>query len=185
MTKDKTVTMSRELLEKSVSTPRNNAEFQAQVLVVEEIRAILAAPIVEADGMGEAACPCCNGSGEGWILSDASPDADNIQVDCQECNGRGSLLGAYESMKTQLHSLGERYVKAGGDLFFMRSKNEQLTAALKFYAERDHYCTDDGLNWGSCSGEPSNILWHEEQPWFIEDGTVARSCLDKVKELNQ
>lgn len=136
-------------------------------------------------GQGEPVCPACKGSGEGWILYDASPDAHNIQVDCQECNGRGSLLGAYESMKTQLNSLSDRYVKADGELFFMRLNNDRLISALKFYADRDHYSTDDGLNWDSCSGEPSNILWHEEQPWFIEDGTVARACLDKVKELNQ
>jgi hypothetical protein len=52
-----------------------------------------------------------------------------------------------------------------------------LRAALKFYADRDHYSTDDGLNWDSVSGEPMNILWHEEQPWFIEDGSVARAAL--------
>lgn len=80
-------------------------------------------------------CPACKGSGEGWMLSDNGPDAHNIQVDCQECNGRGSLIGAYESIKTQLASMNERYTKAGGDLFFvgierdnLRSEVERLTA---------------------------------------------------------
>lgn len=41
---NKTIEISRDLLERSVSIPRNNAEFQAQVMVVEEIRALLAAP---------------------------------------------------------------------------------------------------------------------------------------------
>ncbi|MCK3849976.1 hypothetical protein [Pseudomonas sp. W2Jun17] len=52
-----------------------------------------------------------------------------------------------------------------------------LESALKFYAGRDHYSIDDGLNWDSCSGEPANILWHEDQPWFIEDGSIARAAL--------
>ncbi|MDU9039950.1 hypothetical protein NHG97_14730 [Pseudomonas corrugata] len=54
---------------------------------------------------------------------------------------------------------------------------DDLGAALKFYADRDHYSTDDELNWDSCSGEPSNILWHESEPWFIEDGSIARAAL--------
>lgn len=52
-----------------------------------------------------------------------------------------------------------------------------LESALKFYADRDHYSVDDGLNWDSCSGEPVNILWHESEPWFVEDGSIARSAL--------
>lgn len=38
------VSVPRELLEASVSIPRNNAEFQSQVAVIEKIRALLAAP---------------------------------------------------------------------------------------------------------------------------------------------
>lgn len=66
-----------------------------------------------------------------------------------------------------------------------RSQIETLTASLKFYADRDHYSTDDEMNWDSCSGEPSNILWHESEPWFIEDGSVARSCLERLKEITK
>lgn len=84
-------------------------------------------------------CPACKGSGEGWMLSDSGPDAHHIQVDCQECNGRGTLFGAYESMKSQLNILGDRYVASGGELFFMRIERDQLKAeneALRKDAER-------------------------------------------------
>lgn len=57
-----------------------------------------------------------------------------------------------------------------------------LESALKFYADGDHYSVDDGLNWDSCSGEPYNILWHEDQPWFIEDGSVAKAALKPAEE---
>lgn len=66
-----------------------------------------------------------------------------------------------------------------------RARLERLIAALKFYADRDHYSTDDGLNWDSVSGEPMNILWHEEQPWFIEDGSVARAALSANAEPSE
>ncbi|MFV3319379.1 hypothetical protein ACNFHO_27285, partial [Pseudomonas sp. NY15374] len=38
---------------------------------------------------------------------------------------------------------------------------ERLRAALKFYADRDHFAEDIGNEWDSVSGEPANILWHE------------------------
>lgn len=59
----------------------------------------------------------------------------------------------------------------------LQGRADVLGQALKFYADRDHYSIDDGLNWDSCSGEPANILWHEDQPWFIEDGSIARAAL--------
>lgn len=62
----------------------------------------------------------------------------------------------------------------------LNAKDERvdvLESALKFYADRDHYSVDDGLNWDSCSGEPASILWHESEPWFVEDGSIARSVL--------
>lgn len=59
-----------------------------------------------------------------------------------------------------------------------------LESALKFYADGDHYSVDDGLNWDSCSGEPANILWHEDQPWFIEDGSVAKAALKPAEGRN-
>jgi hypothetical protein len=65
-----------------------------------------------------------------------------------------------------------------------RQRLESLTAALTFYADREHYHFESG-NWDTVSGEPLNILWCGDEPDFIEDGTVARTCLDKVKELNQ
>ena len=52
----------------------------------------------------------------------------------------------------------------------------QLRSALKFYADREHYHFESG-NWDTVSGEPLNILWHGEEPDFIEDGTVARTAL--------
>lgn len=64
----------------------------------------------------------------------------------------------------------------------LRAQLEKQRAALKFYADRDHYSTDDGFNWDSCSGEPANILWHESEPWFIEDGSIAREALSDSAE---
>lgn len=69
------------------------------------------------------------------------------------------------------------YLRAGEREHELRTELAKLRAALKFYADRDHYSTDDGLNWDSCSGEPANILWHESEPWFIEDGSIARAAL--------
>jgi|GEM_PF-1634094 len=55
---------------------------------------------------------------------------------------------------------------------------ERLRAALKFYADREHYHFESG-DWDTVSGEPLNILWRGEEPDFIEDGTVARGALER------
>lgn len=55
---------------------------------------------------------------------------------------------------------------------------ERLRAALKFYADREHYHFESG-KWDTVSGEPSNILWCGDEPDFIEDGAVARATLER------
>lgn len=76
----------------------------------------------------------------------------------------------------------EADIEALEDYDALQQRLTDAERALKFYAEGDHYSTDDGLNWDSCSGEPSNILWHEEQPWFIEDGSIAKAALKPAAE---
>ncbi|WP_033725660.1 hypothetical protein [Pseudomonas putida] len=59
---------------------------------------------------------------------------------------------------------------------------ERLREALKFYADRDHFAEDIGSDWDSVSGEPANILWHENEAWFVEDGSIARAALERRPE---
>jgi hypothetical protein len=59
---------------------------------------------------------------------------------------------------------------------------ERLRTALKFYADRDHFSEDIGSDWDSVSGEPANILWHEDEAWFVEDGSIARAALSASDE---
>lgn len=54
---------------------------------------------------------------------------------------------------------------------------ERLRDALKFYADRDHFAEDIGSDWDTVSGEPANVLWHESEAWFVEDGSIARAAL--------
>lgn len=58
---------------------------------------------------------------------------------------------------------------------------ERLRAALKFYADREHYHFESG-NWDTVSGEPLNILWCGDEPDFIEDGSVARAAISASAE---
>lgn len=103
-----------------------------------------APPSVEPDE--DLICPVCEGSGEGWTMSDSSPDAHMIQVDCGECSGSGSLHGAYQTVKTQRDYLANRLSEAGGQALFMRSEIDKLKAeneALRKYAERYRAIRDD------------------------------------------
>ena len=72
----------------------------------------------------------------------------------------------------------ERDAAATGLPMAYSAEVERLRAALKFYADREHYHFESG-NWDTVSGEPLNILWCGEEPDFIEDGTVARAALER------
>ncbi|AZC96806.1 hypothetical protein [Pseudomonas chlororaphis] len=63
------------------------------------------------------------------------------------------------------------------DLDAKDQRVDELEAALKFYADREHYHFESG-NWDAVSGEPLNILWCGDEPDFIEDGAVARAALN-------
>lgn len=82
----------------------------------------------------------------------------------------------------EVDALRGAYLRAGEREHELRTELAQLRSALKFYADRDHYSTDDGSSWDSCSGEPANILWHESEPWFIENGSIARAALKASEE---
>lgn len=108
-----------------------------------------------------------------------------------QCSDSGSILrinkahGSYtiplytHADPVEIEALRGAYLRAGEREHELRTELAQLRAALKFYADRDHYSTEDGSNWDSCSGEPANILWHESEPWFIEDGSIARAALER------
>lgn len=59
---------------------------------------------------------------------------------------------------------------------------QRMREALKFYADRDHFADDIGNDWDSVSGEPTNILCHGQEAWFVEDGSVARAALLGMSE---
>ena len=62
---------------------------------------------------------------------------------------------------------------------------ERLRAALKFYADRDHFAEDIGSDWDNVSGEPANVLWHDSEAWFVEDGSIARAALSATSDSLQ
>ena len=99
--------------------------------------------------------------------------ADHDRVTA-ECDALQVLLTTADEKND---TLAMAYLRANDREHELRKEIVLLRAALKFYADSDHYSTDDGLNWDSCSGEPANILWHESEPWFVEDGSIARAAL--------
>lgn len=68
-----TVSVSRELLAASLAIPKNNTEFQAQIKVIEQLRAILAQPAEQQDE------PVCWFDGEGNKYR-LCPVAGNLQI---------------------------------------------------------------------------------------------------------
>jgi hypothetical protein len=58
---------------------------------------------------------------------------------------------------------------------------ERLRAALKFYAEGDHFIFDRD-EWDTVSGEPQNFWCDEAGTATVEDGTIAKLMLAAMKE---
>jgi len=78
-------------------------------------------------------------------------------------------------------------LKVGTELYTHADPGEveRLRAALKFYADRGHFAEDIGSDWDNVSGEPANVLWHEQEAWFVEDGSIARAALLRKSEQDQ
>ncbi|OLU31509.1 hypothetical protein BVH03_08540 [Pseudomonas sp. PA15(2017)] len=83
----------------------------------------------------------------------------------------------------ELH-ITDLYTHPSAEIEQLRAENSRLRDALKFYADSEHYHFESD-NWDSVSGEPSNILWHSEDPDFVEDGEVARAALSAQPSEDQ
>lgn len=137
-------------------------------------------PVAEPDE--DLLCPVCEGSGEGWTISDSSPDAHMIQVDCGECSGSGSLHGAYQTVKTQRDSLATRLSEAGGQSLLLRSEIESLKAerdSLLRDAERYRWIRQRNLDTISQGGvfagmTPQNLVLNEETLDEAIDAAMAK-----------
>ena len=62
-----------------------------------------------------------------------------------------------------------------------QSRLDAMKAALKFYAEGEHFVLSNEDAWDTVSGEPLNFLHHDdgfgESEGFVEDGSIARAAL--------
>lgn len=127
-------------------------------------------------------CPACKGSGEGWVLSDGGPDAHHIQVDCPECFGPGTMLGAYQAMKIQRDSQIERTTQAGGELFFMRIELERIKAdneQLSKDADRYRWLIQHEFDVGSFH----DVHVHNHRAWFehIDSDSIDRGIAEDAE----
>lgn len=100
--------------------PMSNETYDAyadlrDVQIPELKRAILAklqASSQAAQGVVEVACPRCDGSGTVIEMSDSSPDAHEVTVECDHCGGAGDLESAYLGATKLLSNAKSAYYKA-------------------------------------------------------------------------
>lgn len=55
-----------------------------------------------------------------------------------------------------------------------------VTAALKFYADGDHFLLADPDAWDTCSGEPINFQHDDAGTASVEDGSIAKNALARL-----
>lgn len=154
----KTIEISRELLEASVSIPKNNAESQAQVFVVEQIRALLAAPTVERQSIEL--------EGDGFYFATAS--------ECTSCDGSGEYIDAIGDWR------GYCSCPAGTVLIF-KDAPEPVSAPPSTWTTTDIATADaDGFRNGRAS-----VLIPERKAGDYLYSHAWNACLDKFAELNK
>ena len=63
----------------------------------------------------------------------------------------------------------------------VEKQRDELLAALEFYAERNHFILHDANAWETVSGEPQNFQEDEANTATVEDGSVAKAAVSRVK----
>lgn len=63
----------------------------------------------------------------------------------------------------------------------VRAERDRMAEALKYYADGEHFYLANEDAWDTVSGEPLNILHHDdgfgESEGYVEDGSIARAAL--------
>lgn len=118
-----------------------------------------------------------------WIdKHDAQVIVDHAQEEFNVMKAeREALQLLLNERDEQVHSLEQRRHAEQQACQAAERRVGELEAALKFYADREHYHFESG-NWDTVSSEPLNILWCGDEPDYIEDGTVARAALNPTAE---
>jgi predicted DNA-binding transcriptional regulator AlpA len=76
-------------------------------------------------------CPRCDGTGDEVQMSDSSPDAHEVTVNCRHCDGAGTLYAAYNGVVRELAKKHQAYIKACGEIYFSKLKNPSAPTALE------------------------------------------------------
>lgn len=67
-------------------------------------------------------CPRCNGSGEETVLSDNGPDAYEQTINCQHCDGHGTLYRAYTEVVRELAQVRKIQLERGAKELVQRTQ---------------------------------------------------------------
>ena len=117
------------------------------------------------------------------MLSLLSVGEDGLAIMYEEADARRivACVNACAGISTEnlednlpVKELARRYNKA------LRQRDE-LLAALEFYAERHHFILHDANAWETVSGEPQNFQEDEANTATVEDGSVAKAAISRVK----
>ena len=63
-----------------------------------------------------------------------------------------------------------------------RAALEKCVGALEFYAGGSHFTMHDPDAWDTVSGEPQNFYEDENNTATVEDGSIAKAAITKIKE---
>lgn len=117
------------------------------------------------------------GQKESYMMLADKCRLDLVESMAREAELREQLYKANEKVSSQSASIAVNHLETNK----IQQRLSLAKEAINFYAKGEHYHFESG-NWDTVSGEPNNILWHDEEPDFVEDGSVAKAALKSVED---
>ncbi|MGV2896704.1 hypothetical protein ACNPPY_12990, partial [Achromobacter sp. AGC78] len=84
-------------------------------------------------------CPECDGGGRISVLSDNSPDAHDVDIDCTHCGGSGSAADAAKNLARALQSERMQHLQIYGEY---KNFHRSLCARFGYVHDPVHFRRD-------------------------------------------
>lgn len=119
-------------------------------------------------GWNEPAATPCNAAPVAPAFA-PSPECDSPRI-CSTAKTCAGLFGTKRQCGAPVAPAGRHIPPA-------------LVAALRFYAQRQHFVLADSDAWDTVSGEPANFWEDEANTATVEDGSIARVALEGLESM--
>ncbi|MGF6963017.1 hypothetical protein OKW43_000022 [Paraburkholderia sp. WC7.3g] len=135
----------------------------------------------------DAWCPRCQGSGEENVMSDNGPDAYEQTINCQHCDGRGTLYHAYFGVERSLEESRKAHLEACGKLWAINATPPQDGSQIRDAAleEAAKVCDERSeAYWNAYKKSPIDDV-NRANPHVEGMSDGAENCANAIRALSK